>query len=330
MQTVLSESDKQGIALLRQGSEEANLAPQLESLANQFEGYAKREAKGAFSGLTGEGDVVATLRNTAETFRSLAESVEKTESTRQGLYKNLQTSISEARDILTSEENLRTVNLKFSKKLSEINESLTRMAKTTSVEFVTTVNRNLSSLTIVTTERTSDQQRGAIKRLQTIITGAQDIVSKMTDQEELAEMDIQTFTMISMSNAVLKYGGEIFYAWAYALALDFAPFLFIILLAIARREEEKEITLEEAQQIKFDAETAAQGILNKAKEHVLTIIEELKPEITGVADSAKKALDEAATRVVNEVRDSINLAKKELEIAGKEQLQKLQDFKFKI
>ncbi len=236
MQTVLSQSDLQGIELLKKGSQEANLAPQLESLASQFDSYAERESRGAFSHLPGEGDVVATLKNTAETFRSLAKSVKETERSRKRFYDDLQFYISEAREILSrSDKNLRKTNLLFSQKLSEINENLTRMAKTTSYQFLINVNRNLSALTVVTSEKTKTEQLVAIDRLSKTISAAQKIVSKMARDDQFDEMKIQTFTMISMSSAVLRYAAQIFYAWAYAIALDFAPFLFVLLLALSQR-----------------------------------------------------------------------------------------------
>ena len=349
MQVVLSESDKQGLALLRQGSEEANLAPNFVSLADQFEGYASREAKGAFSGLSGEGDVVATLRNTAETFRGLSQSVKETERERQQMYEDLKRNIADARDILSDEQkHLRVANLQFGKKLAEINELMTRMSETTSMKFINTVNRNLSSLTVVVTEKTSKKQREAIERLKGMVEAAQDIIKQITSQDELAEVEIQTFTMISMSKAVLQYAGDIFYAWAYALALDFAPFLFIVMLAMARQEEEKEITLEEARKIKLDAEGAVKVILSDARDRIFEIVEEakpvfsgmvdqardeleaLKPHITNTADAAQAALEKASTGVVDAMRAAVANAKKEVELAGAEQLRQLKEVKFKI
>lgn len=359
MQTVLSGSDKQGLQLLNQGSEEANLAPQFNALASQFEGYAKREAKGAYSEIIGEGDVVATARNTAELFRNLALNVEEIERSRANEYEGLKEEISLARDVLTSDESLRIVNLKFGKRLSEINEHLTRMANMTSTKYVTAVNRNLSSLTFVVSEGLTSGQQQAINQLQKMTDGAQKVVSKLMDQDEFAGVEVQTFTMISMSNAVMKYAGEIFYAWAYALALDFAPLLFIVLLSVSRSQEERELTLEEAREVRLNADEYAQNILDEAREsiahlasetqeasqgasqateqllsaaqeRIMQVIEELKPEITGSADAARESLEEAVDATIAEIRQTIASAKQEIDESGQEWIKKFQSSRFKV
>jgi hypothetical protein len=370
MQTVLSESDKQGLRLLNQGSEEANLAPQFNALANQFKGYAEREARGAYSKLIGEGDVVATARNTAELFSGLALNVEEIERNRANEYEGLKEEISSARDVLTSDEPIRTVNLKFGKRLSEINEHLTRMAKMTSAKYVTAVNRNLSSLTMVVSEGATPDQRQAISQLQKMTSGAQKVVSRLMDQDAFAEAEVQTFTMISMSSAVMKYAGEIFYAWAYAIALDFAPFLFIILLSVAHGQEQREITLEEAEQVRFDADEYAQRILDEmresaehlisttgedvtrtvntaresrrdveqateevlsaARERVLEVIEECKPEITSAADAARENLEEAVVSTIGDIRQAVVDARRAVDEKGQEWIKKFQSSRFKV
>jgi len=333
MQQVLIASDKQGLKLLKQGSQEANMAPKLSALADQFESYALREAGGAFSGMTGEGDVVSTLRNTAETFRSLADSVLKTEQDRAKLYENLKQDIASARDILSTEDKdmtMRSINLQFSKKLAGINENLTRMGKTTSVEFVTTVSRNLDSLTLVTKESTVAAQREAIERLHGITKGAQEIVSQLTGKEEFAETDVQTFTMISMGNAIIRYASNIFYAWAYAIALDFAPLLFIILLSVAAKDEEKEITLDEARQVRLDAEAAAKTILDNAREKISAIINELKPEIISAAKTAKDGLEESIPDIIKQIRDQVQKVKDEMDSQMRIWREEFQKSKYKI
>lgn len=239
-QHVLQASDKQGLLLLNIGAKEANLAPQLENFADQFERYAEREAQGAFSGITGEGSVVSTLRNTSDTFRGLAQSVRDIDRERKQLYESLKQEIGEARRVLVSQDSEGDVNLRFGKQLAEINELLTRMSHTSSVEFVNTVNQNLLRLSIMNTEQSSPGQLKAIGQLKGIIEGAQDVMNKLTTQERLSDLKVETFTMITMSKAVLTYWQEIFYAWAYAIAIDICPFFFIILLSIQNWKQEEQ------------------------------------------------------------------------------------------
>src|SRR5262245_27334844 len=76
MQRTLAAAETQGLRLYRRAASEANRGPQLQTLSQNFTDLARREAGGAFSGLQGEGDVVATLRNTSQLFANLATSVQ--------------------------------------------------------------------------------------------------------------------------------------------------------------------------------------------------------------------------------------------------------------
>lgn len=333
MQRVLAEADKQGLLLLKKSSAEANLAPNLSSLAIQFESYASREAGGAFSGMNGEGEVVATLRNTSSTFQGLAYSVQETERESGKLYDKLKEDVSAARDVLTEENEettLRSINLRFSKKLSEINEGLTKMAKISSLEFVKTVSRNLEALTIVVNSQTSYAQKETIVRLQGIIRGAQEILNQLTNEKALEEVEVSGFTMISMGNAIIKYASEIFYAWCYGIALDFAPLIFIFLLAIAVKDEEKEITIEEAKQVRKDAEIASHEILDGARQKITGIITELRPTIESAAKNAADGLEESAEGVVRKIRNQVEEIKEDFNRQMSTWRDEFQKFKFKI
>lgn len=218
------------------------------------------------------------------------------------------------------------------------------MAKTTSVQFVQNVARNLDGLTVVTDAPTAAQQ-DAIQRLRRIITTAQTIVGKLTSGEQFERLEVQTFTMISMANAVFKYAQDIFYAWAYAIALDFAPLLFILLLAIGKIEEQKEITLEEAEKereeatrVRLNAETAAQTVLDNASATINRTIEqtiaELEPQITLSARDAEEALAQQVTEVVDQirrqVRDITEQAKRDMESEARDWIQRIRGTQFRI
>src|SRR4029077_15328398 len=86
-------AEVQGLRLYRRAATEANMGPQLQTLSQNFTDLAKREAGGAFSGLRGEGDVVATLRNTSQLFANLASSV-------QGVDKDSRQNYDRARDLI--------------------------------------------------------------------------------------------------------------------------------------------------------------------------------------------------------------------------------------
>src|SRR5436190_14918700 len=151
MQRTLAAAELQGLRLYRRAATEANLGPQLQALSNNFTDLARREAVGAFSGLRGEGDVVATLRNTSQLFANLAGSVQGADKESRENYDRARELIGQARasaarmegaDISEGEE-VRRNNLEFAKHLGDINAVMARMAQTSSVGFIREVNRNL-------------------------------------------------------------------------------------------------------------------------------------------------------------------------------------------
>jgi len=249
MQRVLDESDDIALRQLRQGAIEANLAPQLASLSQQYEDLASREGRGAFSGLRGEGSVVATLRNMSQMFGNLSRTVKSVETEKKSLYDRYKELAAEGRKVAAETEaadvregdRIRRNNLAFSRILSETNDVITRMSETTSTAYVRVVNQNLGSLT--TTSRPGDtiEQKQALERLEGLKDAAVKVVAQISGARVTEEEHrTQTFTMIPAARAVWVYKGDVFYAWAGGIALDLVPMIFVILLTLAKPIEEQE------------------------------------------------------------------------------------------
>lgn len=249
MQRTLAAAEMQGLRLYRRSATEANLGPQLQSLSQNFTDLARREAGGAFSGLRGEGDVVATLRNTSQLFANLASSVQGVDKESRQNYDRARDLIGQARasaskmegaDISEGEE-VRKNNLEFAKHLGDINEVMARMAQTSSVGFVRVVNKNLTSLTMSAKAEDRPEQKAAVERLKALVDGAQTVIGQLTSEGDGDEANLEVFTMLSTQGAVWRYWRDILYAWAGATTLDFAPLFFMVLLAIAydRLKEEQ-------------------------------------------------------------------------------------------
>jgi len=249
MQRVLDQADVESLRLLRQATLEANLAPQLASLGQQYEDLASRETRGAFSGLRGEGSVVATLRNMSQMFANLSRTVKGVDSEKKGLYDRYKELTAEARKVASETEaadvregdKIRRNNLAFSRVLGEINEVLTRMGEKSSAAYVKVVNQNLGSLT--TTSRGDDtaEQKDALSRLELLKDAAVKVVAQISGGRPIEEESkAQTFMMIPAARAVWVYKGDVFYAWAAGIALDAIPTIFVILLSLGRRTEDEE------------------------------------------------------------------------------------------
>jgi len=249
MQRVLDQADDLALRQLRQAAVEANLAPQLASLSQQYEDLASRETRGAFSGLRGEGSVVATLRNMSQMFGNLSRTVKGVDADKKALYDRYMDLTAEARKVAAETEaadvsegdKIRRNNLAFSRILGEINAVITRMGEATSSAYVRVVNQNLGSLT--TTARADDtiEQKQALERLEGLKDAAVKVVGQISGgrfAEE--EKTFQTFTMIPAARAVWVYKGDVFYAWAGGIALDMIPTIFVILLTLGRPREDEE------------------------------------------------------------------------------------------
>jgi len=253
MQRVLDQADDVALGQLRQASVEANLAPQLASLSQQYEDLASRETRGAFSGLRGEGSVVATLRNMSQMFGNLSRTVKGVDSEKRALYDRNKELTAEARKVaaeteaadVSESDKIRRNNLAFSRILGEINEVITRMGEATSAPYVRVVNQNLGSLTTTSRENDTRDQKEAIERLGGLKDAAVKVVGQISGgRAPEDDRTIQAFTMIPAARAVWVYKGDVFYAWAGGIAIDLIPTIFVILLTLGRSREEEEEELE--------------------------------------------------------------------------------------
>jgi hypothetical protein len=248
MQRTLAAAETQGLRLYRRAATEANLGPQLQALSQNFNDLARREAAGAYSGLRGEGDVVATLRNTSQLFANLAGSVQGADKESRESYDRARELIGEARaaaarmegaDISEGEE-VRKNNLDFAKHLGDINAVMARMAQTSSVAFIREVNRNLTALTMSAKADDQPEQKAAVERLKSLVDGAQTVIGRITGSGEGDDTAVEIFTVLSTQRAIWTYWRDVLYAWAGATTLDFAPLFFMVLLAIAYDREHPE------------------------------------------------------------------------------------------
>jgi hypothetical protein len=249
MQRVLDQADDIALRQLRQAAVEANLAPQLASLSQQYEDLASRESRGAFSGLRGEGSVVATLRNMSQMFGNLSRTVKGVDTDKKALYDRYKELTAEARKVAAETEaadvregdKIRRNNLAFSRILGDINEVVTRMNEATSAAYVRVVNQNIGSLTTTTRAGDTLEQKQALERLDGLKDAAVKVVGQISGGRTAEEdTTFQTFTMIPAARAVWVYKGDVFYAWAGGIALDMIPTIFVVLLTLGRPQEDEE------------------------------------------------------------------------------------------
>lgn len=253
IQTTLTEADTEALKLYRQASVEANMAPQLEGLSQQYNSLSEFERGGGFSGLTGGGEVVGTLQSTSQLFANAARTIKTVGRDKEELYDQYKKLSDNGRKIasaieatdMTEGDKVRQLSLEFAGNLGEINRVLTRMRETSARTFVEQINKNLSTMTMVPKEGIRPEQKAAIERLATTMKGAQNTVGEiLAAGQGVGEVAPQTFMMISPARAVWQYPGEVSFAWAAGVTLDLIPFMFVFLARLSWKEDEEEQTEE--------------------------------------------------------------------------------------
>ena len=249
MQRVLDQADDIALGELRQASVEANLAPQLASLAQQYQDLASRETRGAFSGLRGEGSVVATLRNMSQMFGNLSRTVKGVDADKRALYDRYKELTAEARKVaaeteaadVSESDKIRRNNLAFSRILGEINE--VDHAHARSLDGLLCA-RGQPEPRVADDDREGERFPGPEGRHRSPRRpqgrgregGRPDSGGRAVEDDRA----IQAFTMIPAARAIWVYKWDVFYAWAGGIAIDLIPTIFVILLTLGRSREEEE------------------------------------------------------------------------------------------
>lgn len=256
IQRTVAGADELALKIYRQLTAEKNMAPQLKALAAQYADLATRESAGAFSGMYGEGDVVATLRSTSNLFSNAATTIETVARDGDELYAEFQKFSDKGRKLqadlqgteVTDGPEIRRLLLQFGSNLSEINRVLVRMRGTSAREFVKTMNSNLGQLALKPQESSNAAQKAAIERLAPAVAAAQKVVGQITSGDPLGEETNQVFAMMEPAEAIWVYAGRVGFAWGAGIALDLIPFIFAFCsLLIAKESQEEREQEEEAE-----------------------------------------------------------------------------------
>jgi len=82
---------------------------------------------------------------------------------------------------------------------------MARMAQTSSVPFIRSVNRNLTALTMSAKVEDRPEQTAAVERLKKVVDGAQAVIGQMTSATDADDTSVEIFTVLSTQRAVWKY-----------------------------------------------------------------------------------------------------------------------------
>jgi hypothetical protein len=263
--------------LLEQGQAEANMAPQLNELAANFDSLASREVHAEFTGMSGAGAVYSNLKSAAQNLRSMAVNVHTVDSLRNEYNDKITAELNAMRRLQLQAERLgeREVNVRFAAHLQRVNELLVKMAGQTSIPFIKAINASLQGLGSGNSNQLDPRQTAAIQRLGSTVRSAQMVVRELTPRQG-ANSKMQVFEMITPTAAVYRYAREVPYAIAFGVGFDYLPFLLVVIitmgesshLAWARRkrirEQKEALASEKAAQ---ELEEARRERQRKAAQH---------------------------------------------------------------
>ena len=236
MNGTIKEGDRrvnERLDILRQ---EQSLGGSLGQYALQFKDLAKQEEAGAFTGVTGRGSAAATFDTVGQTLTRMEAQVTANQQ-KIDTFKTQGTEIlTGLRSITYDRTSQQDKQARFAAGLADLNDLLSQMD---AASVVPTVQQAAGSLNSVASLQVSDsgtevgaRQSQAIGKAQELVSRAQaDIDKAATSVKAASGKRMEPLTVIDQGKAIFVYWWTIVWAWALALTLDFAPMLFMFVLA---------------------------------------------------------------------------------------------------
>jgi hypothetical protein len=255
MSGTINDADAIQGSLSRRVEREWSVATSLQYLEQQFQTLSNLEEKqGAFSGYANTGDVTIQLESLSKALGNLRTVLQKNaEESRTDLSES-KDRVEKLRQIVDEPETPISKRMSdFSKALTSLNEVFQRVQSRQMASFVREISGDLDTFAAVQAPMqkndVGEAQRAALDRLKATVVAAKQTLKKISEGAESSEeIKLKNLTTISPGMAVIKYAGAIVGEIAAAIALDFFPVIFFIILAltadIRKKEQEEEEGLE--------------------------------------------------------------------------------------
>lgn len=250
MNLTVGEAERMLNGLITQIESEVGLQTSADLLTAQFRNLAGMETEGAFTSFAGKGEVVAQLVSLSHTFGNLSDTVGKGIKSRRQWVHDAKEEIGGLREIINSAELEQTSKIReFGKRSTSINQLFQKINGSQTAVLVKEASGVLDKLAATQQPTGNGQlasaQREVLSRLEQTTQSAKKIMSKFSQDSTLASPELKPLMSIHVGNAVWKYAHVITWAWAGAIALDYMPLVFgLMLFWTTYHEEEKQQTEE--------------------------------------------------------------------------------------
>jgi len=214
---------------------ELALAASLGSYGRQFTDLASAETAGAFTGTSGRGDAAVTFETVGRSLEGMRQQVEDNRPVVGELKEQSKAIIRDLRSISYMRVSQQEKVSRFAARLNDLNDLFAQMD---AASVLPAVAQSAGSLDMVANMRTGEagtqlgqRQSEAITRAQALVARAQRDIRVATAEMRAQNEELAPLAVIDESEAIFKYWRTIIWAWAAALALDFAPLLFLFMLS---------------------------------------------------------------------------------------------------
>lgn len=251
IQRTLEGANAEHLKLYEQGKMEANMAPQLNGWAQQYESLAELDRMGVYSNITGNGVVVGSLRSTAQLFAIAAKTVNSVGAEKEAMSERFQKLEERGRKIAaemeatdpTDGDKVRQLSVEFGGVSSEFGLILTQMRESSARKYVEQIAKNLESMAMVPRDGIRPEQKAAIERLSTTVEGAKKAVKDLLETDvKVGNTAPQVFRMITPAQSIWEYPGELSFAWGMGIGFDLISYILALcsLLMAAQIKHERQ------------------------------------------------------------------------------------------
>jgi len=214
---------------------ELALSSSLGSYGRQFSDLAQAEAAGSFTGVSGRGDAAVTFETVGRSLTAMSRQVEANRAVVERLKEQSKAIIRDLRTISYLRVSQQEKVSRFAARLNDLNDLFAQMD---AASVLPSVAQSAGSLDMVANLRSGEagtdlgqRQSQTIARAGELVTRAQQDISKTTADLTNQSEELAPLAVIDESEAIFKYWQVIIWAWAAAIALDFAPLLFLFMLS---------------------------------------------------------------------------------------------------
>jgi hypothetical protein len=211
---------------------EQSLALALDSYAKDFKNLAAQEENGAFTGVTGRGSAAVTFATVGQSIETMRDQVASNKPVVDRFKGQADLLLRHMRQVTYLNASQQDKQVLFATDVNSLNDLLSQMDAASVAPTVQQTARSLDSIaqlqvSDVKTEVGAKQTEAIAKA--TVLVGRvrAEIDTAAQTARSVNGKDVAPLTFMDQGEATVRYASSILYAYAAAIALDFAPMFFL-------------------------------------------------------------------------------------------------------